>query len=103
MSTISTAPTVYDANGVAVPEADGRAAEPWNLRSELEGSRVPGNGQSGPAAELPGSQNFAGEQGAATTLGSEANRQIGPGWQGQSLKVLNGGVPKKDVQASTNF
>ncbi len=84
-------PTPYDTNGQMMSEADGRAAWPWTLRSELEGSRPTRKGEPFPIAELPGSENFPGEHGPGdTTLVGEANRQIGPGWQkGSSLKLLN--------------
>jgi len=61
MSTMSTAPLMYDPNG-QITEADGRAASPWTLRSELEGSQVmrKGGPVPVPVAELPGSENFAG-------------------------------------------
>ncbi|EXJ68703.1 uncharacterized protein A1O5_08497 [Cladophialophora psammophila CBS 110553] len=110
-SPMSTAPTVYDANGQKMPEADGRTALPWALRSELEGtpalrselegSPVTKKADPGPIAELPGSENFAGAQGAANTLVQEANRQLGPGWKGPSLRVLNSGVGKEYMQASS--
>ncbi|KIW94239.1 uncharacterized protein Z519_05555 [Cladophialophora bantiana CBS 173.52] len=110
-SPMSTAPTVYDANGQKMPEADGRAALPWvlrselegspALRSELEGSPVTKKTESGPIAELPGSEDFARAQGAPNTLVQEANRQIGPGWKGPSLKVLNSSAGKVYMQASS--
>ena len=80
---MSTAPTVWEADGQAVVEADGRAARPWTLRSELEGSKVASNrAELRPLAELPGSENFAGELGAGNTLAQEARRQLGPAWRG---------------------
>ncbi|KAI9663662.1 MAG: hypothetical protein M1821_007152 [Bathelium mastoideum] len=85
----SRAPTVRDANGQMVPEADVRPAQASLLRSELEGSPVTRDGGLPPIAELPGSENFAGEQGGVNTLAQEANRQIGPAWRGSSLRVLN--------------
>ncbi|KAE9372665.1 hypothetical protein N431DRAFT_483415 [Stipitochalara longipes BDJ] len=82
VSAISTTPTVWEADGQAVVEADGRAAWPWTLRSELEGSQVASNrAELKPVAELPGTENFAGEQGAGTTLAQEARRQLGPAWE----------------------
>lgn len=39
-SATSTAPTVPEADGKSVSEADGRAAAPWTMRSELEGRQV---------------------------------------------------------------
>jgi len=81
VSATSTAPTVWEADGKAVAEADGRAARPWTLRSELEGSQVASNrAELRPIAELPGTENFAGEQGAGNTLAQEARRQLGPAW-----------------------
>jgi len=94
-----------------LPEADGRAALPWTLRSELEGSQVPRKEELVPIAELPGSQNFPGEHGTVApssaqeasrhSLAQEANRQIGPGWKGPSLKLLNSGAGKEYMQASS--
>jgi hypothetical protein len=100
-STTSTAPPVYDTNGQIMPEADGRAARPWTLRSELEGSQVIRKGEPIPIAELPGSESFAGEQGALNTLAQEANRQIGPEWKGSSLRLLNSSAGKEYMQASS--
>ncbi|KAK5194555.1 hypothetical protein LTR99_003056 [Exophiala xenobiotica] len=96
-------PTPYDTDGQMMPEADGRAAWPWTLRSELEGSNPARNGQPYPIAELPGSGNFPGENGAGdSTLVGEANRQIGPGWQkGSSLKLLNTSAGKEYLQSSS--
>lgn len=96
-------PTPYDTDGQMMPEADGRAAWPWTLRSELEGSNPASNGQPYPIAELPGSGNFPGENGAGdSTLVGEANRQIGPGWQkGSSLKLLNTSAGKEYLQSSS--
>ncbi|KAF2092508.1 hypothetical protein NA57DRAFT_62378 [Rhizodiscina lignyota] len=88
-SATSTTPIVRDANGQLMAEADGRAARPWMLRSELEGSPVKRTEELSPIAELPGSENFAGEQGADRSLTQEAHRQLGPVWRGQSLKLLN--------------
>ena len=84
-----------------MPEADGRAARPWSLRNELEGSQVIGREEPIPIAELPGSERFRGEQGAHYTLAQEANRQIGPEWRGSSLRVLNSGAGKDYMQASS--
>ena len=100
-STMSTAPTVYETNGQIIPEADGRAARPWTLRNELEGSQAIRKGEPIPIAELPGSENFAGEQGAHNTLAQEANRQIGPEWRGPSLRLLNSGAGKEYMQTSS--
>ena len=72
-----------------VLEADVRPAQPWPLRSELEGSPVTKNGELLPITELPGSERFPGEQGGVNTLTQEADRQIGPAWRGSSLRVLN--------------
>jgi hypothetical protein len=94
-------PALYDAEGNRVEEMDGNAAAPWGMRAELEGSRpapglsgVGGSSQPGQsqdsAAELVGSERYAGEQGQRSTLGGEAKRQLGPGWNGDSLKALNG-------------
>jgi len=81
VSATSTAPTVWEADGQAVAEADGRAAGPWTLRSELEGSQVTSDrAELRPIVELPGTENFAGEQGAGSTLAQEARRQLGPTW-----------------------
>jgi hypothetical protein len=78
VSAISTSPTVWEAGGQPVVEADGQAAEPWTLRSELEGSKVAEDrAELRPIAELPGTENFAGEQGAGSTLAQEARRQLG--------------------------
>ena len=79
-----------------VPEADVRPAPAWPLRSELEGTPVTRNGELLPIAELPGSENFAGEQGGVNTLAQEANRQIGPAWRGSSLRALNNN-PKDEL------
>ncbi len=40
MSGVSSTPTASEADGQAVSEVDGRAARPWSMRSELEGSAV---------------------------------------------------------------
>ncbi|OCT51608.1 hypothetical protein CLCR_08629 [Cladophialophora carrionii] len=101
MSTTSTVHPVYDANGQMVSEADGRPAYPWALRNELEGSQPIRKEEPAPIAELPGSESFTGEQGAPNTLAHEANRQIGPGWKGSSLKVLNSGAGKEYLQPSS--
>jgi hypothetical protein len=62
-----------EADGRPISEADGKAARPWSMRSELEGSSVPAAGQPhhggapkvdgnhvegglSPVAELPGSE-----------------------------------------------
>ncbi|KIV78822.1 hypothetical protein PV11_06432 [Exophiala sideris] len=95
---MSSAPTAYDANGQVMQEADGQAALPWTLRSELEGSRVPKTGEPVPIAELPGSENYAGQQGGRDSLAVEANRQLGPGWNGPSFKLLNSGAGKDYLQ-----
>lgn len=100
-SMVSTAPPVYDTNGQIMPEADGRAARPWTLRNELEGSQVIRKGEPIPIAELPGSESFAGEQGAVNTLAQEANRQIGREWKGSSLKLLNSGAGKEYIKPSS--
>ena len=98
VSAKSTAPPVYNAEGQVVPEADGgiiseadgRAAYPWALRNELEGTQpVARKQQSAPVAELPGSENFAGEQGGVNTLAQEANRQLGPGWNTPPSRMSN--------------
>ena len=69
---------MWEADGQAVLETDGRVAQPWTLRSELEGSPVAEDRKElRPVAELPGTENFAGEQGAGTTLAQEARRQLG--------------------------
>ena len=94
------APPLYDQDGQIISEADGQAANPWALRNELEGSHVTRKGEPGPIAELPGSERFAGEQGAEHTLAQEANRQIGPGWKGPSLRLLNSGAGKEYMQPS---
>ncbi|EXJ58621.1 hypothetical protein A1O7_06048 [Cladophialophora yegresii CBS 114405] len=101
MSTTSTVHPVFDANGELVPEADGRPAYPWALRNELEGSQPVRKPEPPPIAELPGSERFAGEQGAPNTLAHEANVQIGPGWQGNSLMALNSGAGKEYMQSSS--
>ncbi|KAF2238207.1 hypothetical protein EV356DRAFT_518771 [Viridothelium virens] len=93
----SRAPTVRDENGQMVPEADVRPAAAWPLRSELEGSPVTRKEEMPPIAELPGSENFAGEQGRTNTLAQEANRQIGPAWRGSSLRVLNNNQPQDEL------
>jgi hypothetical protein len=100
-STPLTAHPVYDTNGQIVIEADGRPASPWALRNELEGTQVIRKEEPAPIAELPGSESFQGEQGAPNTLAHEAERQIGPGWKGSSLKVLNSGAGKEYLQASS--
>jgi hypothetical protein len=63
-------PEVPEVDGQPLSEADGRAAQPWVTRSELEGSGWPsntGNGRvvggnrgrrKGSIAELPGSERF---------------------------------------------
>ncbi len=97
MSAMSNAPPLYDttgqkiheADGQIIQEADGRAAAPGTLRSELEGSRVPRKGETGPVAELPGSENFAGEQGATNTLTQDVPPQLRPGWRPEPLRPLN--------------
>ncbi|KAI1630147.1 hypothetical protein EDD37DRAFT_690693 [Exophiala viscosa] len=91
-------PPTYDANGQVMQEADGRAAMPWTLRSELEGSQPARKGESVPIAELPGSENYAGQQGGRDSLAVEANRQLGPGWNGPSFKLLNSGGGKEYLQ-----
>lgn len=84
-----------EADSQALTETDGRAAKPWTLRSELEGSKVAEQAQRGaadgthlgPVAELPGSEHFAGERRPgstmAQTLAEEAHRQLGPAWRGR--------------------
>ncbi|KAK1835035.1 hypothetical protein QBC39DRAFT_182936 [Podospora conica] len=75
-SAASTAPTMSEADGQPISEADGKAARPWSMRSELEGSSVPAGGQPhhgfgaakpdgnhaegglSPVAELPGSEGW---------------------------------------------
>ncbi|KAK3384878.1 hypothetical protein B0H63DRAFT_559599 [Podospora didyma] len=42
-SDISTPTNASEADGQAVSEADGKAARPWSMRSELEGSQVSSN------------------------------------------------------------
>ncbi|KAL9116009.1 MAG: hypothetical protein Q9227_000377 [Pyrenula ochraceoflavens] len=89
-------PPVLKADGSPMAEADAHAAEPWTVRSELRGSWVPRegmaeaeaaavHGRTTPLAELPGSENYAGEQGAQRTLRQEANLQLGPGWRDQTI------------------
>lgn len=97
VSAVSTAPTIPGADGEVLAEADWRAARPWTLRSELEGSPVTRRtAEASAIAELPGSENYAGEQGAHNTLAQEANRQIGPAWRGgSSLRVLNSGAVRE--------
>ncbi|KAK0741567.1 hypothetical protein B0T18DRAFT_432655 [Schizothecium vesticola] len=75
MSAASTTPTMSEADGRPISEADGKAARPWSMRSELEGSSVPAAGQPhhagaskadandaegglSPVAELPGSEGW---------------------------------------------
>ncbi|KAK1750331.1 hypothetical protein QBC47DRAFT_393927 [Echria macrotheca] len=68
-------PKAPEVDGQPVSEADGKAARPWSMRSELEGSQVPlGNGKQrvangnyhqdnnlSPVAELPGSNSWGKE------------------------------------------
>lgn len=92
-------PGVPEADGQAVSEADGRAATPWKVRSELEGSAVvpslgdhPGaaaavvggdarggherrGGELGPVAELPGSTSFRNPGGGAPALSPERGEE----------------------------
>ena len=95
---MTAAPPLYDADGQLMQEADGTAALPWNVRNELEGSRVTRHEDPGTIAELPGSERFAGEQGAPNTLSHEATRQLGTSWQGPSLRVLNTGTGREHLQ-----
>jgi hypothetical protein len=46
----STLPPMSEADGRPVSEADGKAARPWSMRSELEGSQVGGNRPDGASA-----------------------------------------------------
>lgn len=94
-------PAAFDADGQPMAEADGRAAYPWTLRSELEGTQVERKEDPFPIAELPGSQNFARQPGEPESLAQEANRQIGPGWNGPSLRMLNSGAGKEYMQSSS--
>jgi len=49
-SAASTVPTLPEADGQAVSEADGKAARPWSMRSELEGS-IPADNPAGPTGK----------------------------------------------------
>ncbi|KAK0649967.1 hypothetical protein B0T16DRAFT_138743 [Cercophora newfieldiana] len=71
----SSLPPMSEADGQPVSEADGKAARPWSMRSELEGTQVGKNGHAGgsalekesggqatkplsPVAELPGNDSW---------------------------------------------
>ena len=83
-----------------MPEADGQAALPWNVRSELEGTHVTRKAVPVPIAELPGDPSHPSERGAGNNLADEANRQIGSGWRGSSLKQLSGGAGNAYTQSN---
>lgn len=76
MSAASTTPTASEADGRPISEADGNAARPWSMRSELEGSSVPAAGQPphGGAAKVNGNHAEGGLSPVAELPGSE-------GWQ----------------------
>jgi len=77
ISAASTTPTMSEADGRPISEADGKAARPWSMRSELEGSSVPaaGHPHHGSALKTEGNYVEGGLSPVAELQGSEGWRR----------------------------